>query len=218
MRNLRSLVRSFLQLGWRYDPLVYWNRRRNPNSATPEVTRDHIEYVRRQVSDCKRILDLGPGVGRIFPAYEGLERVDGFDISSAYRERALAAASGYSFDFTLTVADGIGSLPYEDDRFDAAVCVSVLLHQTPDQVVGLMGELARVARKVIIVSLFDAGGTYDRVAEHHASGRQYCFNYDYFAICEANGWAILDSRVAPEVRQIFFVYAAADTDGSAVND
>ena len=216
MRNLRSLVRSFLQSRWRYDPLVYWNERRNPNSATPEMTRDHIEYVRRQVSDCKHILDLGPGIGRIFPAYGGLERVEGYDISSAYRDRALGAAAGYSFDFTLRVEDGIGRLPYEDDRFDAAVSVSVLLHQTPDRVVDLMEELARVARKVVIVSLFDAGSAYDPVAERHPRTAQYCFNYDYFAICETNGWTILDSRVDPSVRQIFFVYATGDTDGGPV--
>lgn len=212
MKKLRSLARSLLKSPWRYDPLAYWNARRNPNSATPEMTRDHIEYVRRHVSDCRRIIDLGPGVGRIFPAYEGLESVEGYDISTAYRERALDAAGRHSFQFRLRIEDHIGNLPYEDDRFDAAVSVSVLLHQTPDRVVDLMRELARVARKVVIVSLFDAERPYDAVAKRHAPRPQYCFNYDYFGICEANAWTVIDSHVVPPARQIFLVYSSRDTD------
>ncbi|HUG00759.1 MAG TPA: class I SAM-dependent methyltransferase [Longimicrobiales bacterium] len=214
MRSIRSLARSLLKPKTTYDPLVYWNRRKNPNSASPALTQAHIDYVRKHVAGCRRILDFGPGVGRIIPAYRDLESIEGYDISSAYEDRLLQAASEHSIDFNLRIERNMERLPYEDARFDASVSVSVLLHQTPNHITGVMRELARVADKVIIVSHFDAESDFDRISGVRHKGQQYCFNYDYYEICRSNGWRVLNGHVDPANHQIYFVYAGT----AAVNE
>lgn len=184
-----------------YDEVKYWNRRNNPNSATEAATKTDIEFIKKNLIGCRNILDLGPGVGRIFAAYEAMISVEGYDISSLYRARAIKESAKYGFDLNITVGDSIGRLPYADKEFDAAVASSVFLHQKPSRIVGVMGELARVVMKVIAISWFEPerhfdGDIYDDDA--------YCFNYNYPKMCDDNGWLISD--VITDGRRIWFVY------------
>jgi ubiquinone/menaquinone biosynthesis C-methylase UbiE len=63
---------------------------------------------------------------------------------------ALATTDGLE----LHVGDGT-SLPYPDRSFDVAHCSLMLHHLSPDEAVGLLGEMGRVARLGVVVNDLD---------------------------------------------------------------
>ena len=133
------------------------------------------------------ILDLGPGVGRIFPAYRRIKFVEGFDISPAYKDRVIAASREHNFIFRLTISPRISELPYGDKMFDAAVAVSVLLHQRPDNIIRVMTELARVANKVVVVTSNYNKKKCDVPFTESKDPKKFCFQYNYETICMDEG-------------------------------
>ena len=54
-----------------YDVVKYWNQRDDPNSKNPDErnTKMHINFVNSNIGIDDKILDFGPGVGRVLPAY-----------------------------------------------------------------------------------------------------------------------------------------------------
>lgn len=115
-------------LGWNYNEVGYWNRRYEPNAANVPTDK-HIKYVSENIMGCSRILDFGPGVGRIFDAYRDVNEVVGYDISDKYKSRVLNKAREYPFIFDLIIFKKMPiELPFDDDYFDAAISVNVFLH------------------------------------------------------------------------------------------
>jgi SAM-dependent methyltransferase len=173
----------------KYDEVSYWRNRVNPNSPSVgfDLTKKHIDYVSHHVRGLFRILDLGPGVGRTFPAYTGVRLVEGFDISPTYKDRVIAASRNYNFNFRLTISPKIGKLPYGDKTFDAAVAVSVLLHQRPDNIIEVMTELARVANKVVVVTSNYNKNKCDIPFTEPKDPKKFCFQYNYETICVDEG-------------------------------
>ena len=55
-----------------YDPVEYWNTRKQPNTAkAPGVSQNHADFFRKHTPlDAPAILELGPGVGRLFSIYK----------------------------------------------------------------------------------------------------------------------------------------------------
>ena len=89
----------------KYDVVEYWNNRENPNSKNPNErnTQLHIDYVNSNIDEQDKILDFGPGVGRILPAYYRKNKITGYDISSKYKERLLKAAENEKIDLELVI-------------------------------------------------------------------------------------------------------------------
>ena len=89
----------------KYDVVEYWNNRDNPNSKNPNErnTELHINYVKSNIDELDKILDFGPGVGRILPAYYRKNKVTGYDISSNYKERLLKAAKEEEINLELVI-------------------------------------------------------------------------------------------------------------------
>jgi len=180
----------------KYDVIKYWNEREDPNNPSNPL-HDHSTYVYKNLEECKSILDFGPGIGRMFPAFADCDDVIGYDISFKYVERIHYEASLYPFEFTLMIENEISELPFKDGQFDAVVCVSVLLHQTKDKIESIMSELCRVGKKVIVISFYNP-------KKEIKEGDTY-FHYDYPEICERNGWNIIEMEIRK--RQIYFVYS-----------
>lgn len=185
-----------------YDPIEYWSSRQNPNNADIRDTYKHLKFVHRHLKGCEHILDYGPGLGRMFPAYEEIPEVDGFDISEIYKPHIIELSKSYPFKYRHTVSNTPFNTPYPDKAFDAVVCVSVLMHQPDQGLLDLMKELARVGEKVIVVAWHDQ--------DRNIKGNEICFNHDYLTICLENGLEVLYCEYGTvkqgEFEQIYFVY------------
>ena len=147
-----------------YDVVKYWNQRDDPNSKNPDErnTKMHINFVNSNIGIDDKILDFGPGVGRVLPAYNENNEITGYDISSKYKKRLFETAKKQNINLKLIIEDEIlTKLSFDDNHFDATVSISVLLHQPPEHITNIMCELARISEKVIIVSWYDSTIPYD---------------------------------------------------------
>ena len=189
-----------------YDEIQYWNKRRYPSNLnmSADMTLRHIQYIKSHVNGLSKVLDFGPGIGRTFSAYEHVGLVEGYDISELYADQAKEAAKGYGFQYLhRTIPIHLDRLPYEDDEFNVAVASEVLLHQTPMNILKIMGELVRIAERVVVIS-WQEDKTFFSQPGNKTEGMNHCFHYDYEGLCRDNGWKVYD--VERKDRQIYFVY------------
>jgi hypothetical protein len=190
----------------KYDEVAYWNERKNPSAKRiDKSTPYHLEYIEEQLVGCDKVLECGPGVGRIFPAYKNIKILECFDITNQHRNTLVRAAQQYDFEFNLTTKKVVGELPYAYKEFDAAVVCEVLLHQRPENIIKVMSELIRVSKKVIAISWTD-----EHLPPLTNSG-EHCFNYIYPDICKENEWRIFNVKKtsrfsSSEGELIYFCY------------
>lgn len=149
-------------------------------------------------------MDFGPGVGRLLLAYDGLvvRTVVGYDISTLYKGRVIEEAKRYGYHFVFTTENKLTRLPFKDLEFPVAVAAEVLLHQRPENILRVMGELARVAEKVIVITWMEE--PHDKARPSPSNRKGHCFSYNYPRICEEQNWDIGD--ITKYRRQVFFVY------------
>lgn len=189
-----------------YNEVAYWNKRTNPNSSNPKTTEKHISFVNKNIKSKDKILDFGPGVGRILPAYENINKIWAFDVSSEYSKKLMDKSKKINLEIDLTVnkEENI-KLPYEDNQFDSVVCISVLLHQRPQNIINIMKELSRVGKKVIVVSWYEEGKSFSD-SDTESKNNVYCFNYDFKKLCNDNNMEISQWEVHRDLNQSFFVF------------
>lgn len=97
-----------------------------------------------------RVLDVPVGTGRFLNYYRDLHfHVTGIDASSAMLDKARAAAERAGVDAELSQGD-IRALPFEDGRFDVAVCIRFLNWIEHEDLAKTLRELARVTRGPIV--------------------------------------------------------------------
>ncbi|HJM17008.1 MAG TPA: class I SAM-dependent methyltransferase [Candidatus Poseidoniia archaeon] len=191
-----------------YDVVEYWNQREDPNSKIPNErnTKMHIDFVKSNINKADKILDFGPGVGRILPAYNKNNKITGYDISSKYEERLLKAAGEQKIDLNLIIEDKVlTKFSFKNNEFTTSVSISVLLHQPPEHITNIMCELARIAEKVIIVSWHDPKIPYDSIDEKRDKTK-FCFNHNYKEICEKNNLIINSWDYKSEIKQVYLIY------------
>jgi len=189
-----------------YDVVKYWNERENPCSTVIEkITNPHLNYLKKQIVGCKNILDFGPGYGRLFEAYEGIDEVVGVDVTGQHEKKLKEAAKKYGFDFNLIIrTDNFSKIEYPNKYFDAVVVVEVLFHQPPDVIEFVMKELNRISQKVVVVTGMNLSKKFDELGKYIPSD-QYCFTYDYYKICKKNKWNIRNEERIKT--QLMFVYS-----------
>ncbi|QDU66150.1 class I SAM-dependent methyltransferase [Engelhardtia mirabilis] len=97
----------------------------------------------------ERVLDVPCGAGRLRPVLEGTgASTVGVDVSP---EMLAAAPAG------LRIQASAWALPFADRSFDAVVCCRLLHHvASDDERAGLLGELVRVSRGLVLVSFWDS--------------------------------------------------------------
>lgn len=181
--------------------------RKNPNSNLKFLRNDeaHIDFVKKNVSVASKVLDFGPGVGRIFPAYTEAKSIMGYDITNQHKHTLVERARKLSLDFDLVSVERIEKhLPFREDQFDIAVCVSVLLHQRPINLINTMSELGRVSKKCVVISLYDRSQKFCPLQQDGTNSHVY--NYDYKKICKENKWKIISWHDDKIRKQAFFTY------------
>lgn len=94
-----------------------------------------------------RILDLGCGSGRhtIYLVGEGFD-VYGFDISEQAINKTRSSLQAKGLNAHLFVGSMYEQLPFEDNFFDAVICIRVLHHGTIDNIRGAISEIERVLK------------------------------------------------------------------------
>ncbi len=98
------------------------------------------------------ILDAACGTGRVTTLVrrKGF-RPTGYDISVAMMAVARRQLTSLGYADVPLVAGDVQHLPYPANSFDAATCVGLLMHLDADARVGVLRQLARVARERIVV-------------------------------------------------------------------
>jgi ubiquinone/menaquinone biosynthesis C-methylase UbiE len=105
-----------------------------------------------------RVLDCPCGAGRLVPTIlRHAERVTCVDLSEAMvaeaREALAPLAATGAVDFVVAPAD---DLPVEDGAFDTAVCHRLIHHMAArEERAGVLAEMARVARRRLVLSFSD---------------------------------------------------------------
>lgn len=100
------------------------------------------------------LLDCPCGAGRLVPTLRRFTSdITCADISETMVAEARAAVGEQGIRFVVASAD---ALPFEADRFDTAVCHRLIHHMPdPDERAGVFAELARVARRRVVLSFSD---------------------------------------------------------------
>jgi len=188
-----------------YDEIKYWNERRLPTSSDDVYYEKNLEFVKGQINAGDKVLDFGPGIGRLFPAYKKCSSVSVCDISLMYKDRLLENAKREGIPFKefkhMTEVDVI---PFAFNEFDVCVCSQVLLHQKPANIVSVLFEIKRVAKKVVCISSFEPGWFYDRPYGDTFDERRGCFNYNYPSLLQSLRMKVTYLEKFQE--QLFFVF------------
>jgi SAM-dependent methyltransferase len=98
------------------------------------------------------LLDAPCGAGRLFATLARRGRTVGLDASPSMLDEARAGRR----DLELVLGD-VTRLPFRDSSFDAVVCCRLLHHlEEPQALQGVLAELVRVSRRLVIASFWDA--------------------------------------------------------------
>lgn len=169
----------------KYDPVAYWNSRKNPNSSDVAPAWIH-DYIRPFAKGVDRAFELGPGVGRTFDIYDRGAHIVTLDLSKQYAERLRARAEAIGLELTQNfLLNPEDIFPFEDCEFRLGVCAQVLMHVLPEHIVHSMKELSRICDRTVVV----AG-----VNDEWSVRPSHCFNHDYLGICKTIG-CVADSAV-----------------------
>lgn len=165
-----------------YDPLTYWAKREHPNTGeAPGISPPHRQYFSENTSDAKSILELGPGIGRLFPLYKGIERVAALDLSHKYQDHAKESAQRANVPLEqYFLSDALDSYPFNNGEFEIAVASFVLLHVPFENIRHTISELSRVSKKVIV---FDGDDPSWPTNESERKPSSHCFRHDHEALC-----------------------------------
>jgi len=111
-----------------------------------------IRQVLSSLQPGSKVLDAACGTGRVTALLrrQGF-RPTGYDISAAMIAVARRQLTSLGYDDVSLVAGDVQHLPYPADSFDAATCVGLLMHLDADARVGVLRQLARVAREQVVV-------------------------------------------------------------------
>ena len=98
------------------------------------------------------VLDAACGTGRVTALLRAKGfRPTGYDISEAMIAVARRRLTSLGYPEVPLAAGDAGDLPYPGQSFDAATCVGLLMHLDAEARVGVLRQLARVARGRLVV-------------------------------------------------------------------
>jgi SAM-dependent methyltransferase len=116
--------------------------------------RKHLVHLR---SRRLRLLDVGTGNGTMTRRLSAWARAGGGEWRCVgldlYLEVLAIASAGAAADAALRLVRGDAlRLPFRDESFDVSLCTLTLHHFTDEDAARLVSELARVSRKLVLVS------------------------------------------------------------------
>jgi len=176
----------------RYDPIKYWNNRLNPNAPeglTEKRVAFDTEYISSAVKGLYPILELGPGVGRTFSAYEKGCHITALDISKRYSYQLKEASLSLGLELEQYYLSAIHDpFPFGETTFKVGVASQVLMHIPPEHLRHTLSELIRVCKKIVIITSYSHGFP----VRFKKGPDLHCFNHDYFSLCTELGCIISD--------------------------
>jgi SAM-dependent methyltransferase len=111
-----------------------------------------IQKALRGLEPGSTVLDAACGTGRVTTLLRRKGyRPTGYDISPAMIAVARQQLTSLGYDMVPLVAGDIQNLSCPDNSFAAATCIGLLMHLDADARVGVLRQLARVARERIVV-------------------------------------------------------------------
>jgi 2-polyprenyl-3-methyl-5-hydroxy-6-metoxy-1,4-benzoquinol methylase len=161
-----------------YDPLAYWNARKNPNKSdrAPDWLLDHVGQF---LNGTTRVFELGPGIGRTFSVYSSGQRIVTLDLSRSYAEALTTLAEKQGLSLSQHFLDRPdAAFPFRDGEFEIGACIQVLMHVPRNMIAHTMRELARVCSRTMVIAGLDPKWNNDAT---------HCFNHDYLRICSEIG-------------------------------
>ena len=124
------------------------------------------------------VLDAACGTGRVTALLRGKGfRPTGYDISEAMINVARRRLESLGYPEVTFAAGDAGHLPYPARSFDAATCVGLLMHLDADARVGVLRQLARVARGRLVVQygfVHPFNQARERLTGHVPGNVRYC--------------------------------------------
>lgn len=170
----------------KYDPTEHWNTREHPNTAeNPGISPVEYDFLGPLLSQANSLLELGPGVGRLFPLYKSVAQCSTLDLSTNYTDRAQSAADAAGIGVQANFIKGpLDPFPFDDNTFDMGIASHVLMHIPFENIEHSMSELARCCKKVAVITVLERqwprkGTSFDP--------RWHCFAHDYEALCRELG-------------------------------
>ncbi|MEW5701237.1 MAG: class I SAM-dependent methyltransferase [Candidatus Zixiibacteriota bacterium] len=188
-----------------YEPDSYWEARGGEgyrayvNSPEYAVYREEqARFFAALVAELhpRTLLDFGCGTGKLFPLWQDVPEVHGYDRSRSQLAVADGEARRLRPDRPYHLMCGIGSvrtrLPYDDSHFDLVVAAEVLLHVVPDEIGALVADLHRICRGTLAIV---TAAPFDDPAPHN-------FNHDYDALLRRPPWRVASDHVRHAQRYI----------------
>ena len=195
-----------------YQPREYWEARGETYRSHEQAlnrsgkTARQLEVIRRALGRIKPriVLEIGCGSGRISRVLaHASETYIAVDIAKSMLMQARANVSGDEAWWLL--ADS-ANLPFRAKSVDTIVLSEVLLHIPPVGIEGSLLEIARVARRAIILDFFVKDFENPRrFRQVTKSLDSHNFLHDYPALFEATGLSIVSRVELSELSQTCFV-------------
>lgn len=180
-----------------YDPVEYWSNREHPNTAeNPGISKAESDFIGPRIQSVNSLLELGPGVGRLFPLYSKINFVTTLDISSNYQERASLGAAQAGIEVKAHYLESVtDEFPFESLTFDVGLAAHVLMHIPFENIEHTMKQLARCCERVIVIS---AKHRYWPKKNQEYDRKWHCFAHDYRSVCSQLGLMYFDEVTLAE--------------------
>ena len=185
----------------KYDPTEHWNTREHPNTAeNPGISPVEYDFLGPLLSQANSLLELGPGVGRLFPLYKLVAQFSTLDLSTNYTDRAQSAADAAGIRVQANFIKGpLDPFPFDDNTFDMGIASHVLMHIPFENIEHSMSELARCCKKVAVITVLERqwprkGTSFDP--------RWHCFAHDYEALCRELGCEMSEKTMFREQENV----------------
>lgn len=131
--------------------------------------------------------NCGPNLRLIKQKFPGV-KLTGIDIN----EDAVKEANRLLPDARIRVGNIEESLPFEDKSFGVVLVDAVLIYVSPEKIKQVMNELARVAKKGIILVEWDSHSLLGEVKEYH-------WTRDYKRLLEELGFKVKKVKIPAEM-------------------
>lgn len=189
----------------KYNAIDFWNERKHPNSSgrdewQPFRYKIHSNYIEKNLSGCKNVLDFGSGKGGFFKLYEKLniKEVFTYDISESFENDIIKHGKKFKFKHTHIVKKELVPKFHKDLKVDAVICCNVLQHSRTENIEYVLKELYIVGKKIVCLEHYDNNTSKDYDCIHYRP-------HDYKKICEYNGWKMANIEKPSSIKQLHFV-------------
>lgn len=185
-----------------YNKVEYWNSRHDPNGdGCRSYTPNHIAAVKPFIGKNQNILEYGPGIGRMIELYENQSHINFYDISDIYSSRLKTVCENKNLKIQNQIIDKSGDIQtsFKDNEFDIVCAFEVLLHCPKEEIEDVIKELARIGKKVIVITWYLGGK--EKILRGGYTG-------NFRNIIEKNNLNLhwWDEDTFSSVPQVFFIY------------